>query len=62
MLVKELIKMLKEYNPETKVAFHSCIESGMSTVVCEGGEMTLDYDMENDEVFLEISGEETSWG
>lgn len=61
MLVKELIKMLKEYNPETKVAFHSCIESGMSTVVCEGGEMTLDYDMENDEVFLEISGEETDW-
>lgn len=61
MLVKELIKMLKEYNPETKVAFHSCIESGMSTIVCEGGEMTLDYDMENDEVFLEISGEETDW-
>jgi ferredoxin-like protein FixX len=61
MLVKELIEKLKVFNPDSKIAFHSCIECGMSTVECEGGEMTLDYDEENDEVFLEVSGEETDW-
>ena len=61
MLVKELIQKLQEFNPDSKIAFHSCIECGMSTVVSEGGEMTLDYDEENDEVFLEVSGEETDW-
>lgn len=61
MKVEELIKKLKEFNPDSKIVFHCCVESGMSTIVCEGGEMTLDYDMENDEVFLEVSGEETSW-
>lgn len=61
MKVKELIKKLEKFNPDSKIAFHSCIECGMSTVVCEGGEVTLDYDQENDEVFLEVSGEETDW-
>ena len=59
MKVKEFIKMLKKYSPDSKIAFHCTIESGMSTVVCEGA--ILDIDQENDEVFLEVFGEETSW-
>ena len=61
MKVREFIKMLKKYSPDSKIAFHCTIESGMSTVVCEGADIILDIDQENDEVFLEVFGEETSW-
>jgi len=61
MLVKELIQELQKFNPESEMVFHCSIESGRSVSVCEGGDMTLDYDQENDEVFLEVNGEETNW-
>ena len=61
MLVKEFIQELQKFNLDSKIAFHCTIESGMSTVVCEGADIILDIDQENDEVFLEVFGEETSW-
>ena len=59
MLVKDLIKQLEQFNPDSETVFLCSTESGRSTSICTEG--TLDLFPYHGKVVLHIDGEETDY-